>query len=364
MHEMTKTILKETDIEKLLGRESVQVDINSIMEYVKDKVVLVTGGGGSIGSELCRQIAKHNPKQLIIVDIYENNAYDIQQELLMNCPGLNLVVLMASVRNTKRIEKIFREYRPNLVYHAAAHKHVPLMEESPNEAIKNNVFGTLNVVHNADKYGVDKFVLISSDKALNPTSVMGVSKRICEMVIQTWNKRSKTEFVAVRFANVIGSNGSVIPLFMKQIAEGGPVTITHPEVVRYFMTVQEAVSLVLQAGAYAVGGEIFVLETGSPIKIIDLANELIRLSGMVSGKDIELKITGLRPGEKLYEESLMTEDGLRATANKLIYVSKPIEPEEEVFINQLKALEAFIEEEPDSDELKEKLKEIVPSYQP
>ena len=334
------------------------------MGYVKDKVVMITGGGGSIGSELCRQIAGHQPKQLVIVDIYENNAYDIQQELKMTYPDLDQVVLIASVRNTKRIDEIFSTYRPNLVYHAAAHKHVPLMEDSPNEAIKNNVLGTWKVVQAADKYNVDKFVLISTDKAVNPTNVMGASKRICEMIVQTWNKRSKTDFVAVRFGNVLGSNGSVIPLFKKQIAAGGPVTVVHPDIIRYFMTIPEAISLVLQAGAYAKGGEIFVLEMGEPVKILDLATNLIKLSGLTPGEDIEIIFTGLRPGEKLYEELLMEEEGMQETANKLIHIGKPIELDEELFVRQLAELKTFIEDEPTPKALKAKIKELVPTYQP
>lgn len=315
--------LKEVEIEDLLGRDPIEINTEEVLNYVKDKVILVTGGGGSIGSELCRQIARHQPKQLVIVDIYENNAYEIQQELLRKYPKLNLVVLIASVRNTERIEDIFRRYRPNIVYHAAAHKHVPLMEVSPNEAIKNNVFGTLRTAQAADKYSVEKFVLISTDKAVNPTNVMGASKRMCEMVIQMMNRKSQTNFVAVRFGNVLGSNGSVIPLFKKQIAEGGPVTVTDPNIIRYFMTIPEAVSLVLQAGAYARGGEIFVLDMGEPVKIVDLATNLIKLSGYKPGEDIEIKFTGLRPGEKMYEELLMNEEGLKKTANKMIYIGNP-----------------------------------------
>ncbi len=362
--QVSMNLLRDVSVEDLLGREPVRTDIDSIMGYVKDKVVLITGGGGSIGSELCRQIAGHQPKRLVIVDIYENNAYDIQQELKMTYPDLDQVVLIASVRNTKRIDEIFSTYRPNLVYHAAAHKHVPLMEDSPNEAIKNNVLGTWKVVQAADRYHVDKFVLISTDKAVNPTNVMGASKRICEMIVQTWNKRSKTDFVAVRFGNVLGSNGSVIPLFKKQIAAGGPVTVVHPDIIRYFMTIPEAISLVLQAGAYAKGGEIFVLEMGEPVKILDLATNLIKLSGLTPGEDIEIIFTGLRPGEKLYEELLMEEEGMQETANKLIHIGKPIELDEELFVNQLSELKTFIEDEPTPEALKEKIKELVPTYQP
>lgn len=353
--------LKEVEIEDLLGREPIQINTDEVLNYVKDKVVMVTGGGGSIGSELCRQIANHQPKQLIIVDIYENNAYEIQQELIRKYPQLNLVVLIASVRNTERIDFIFEKYRPNIVYHAAAHKHVPLMEVSPNEAIKNNVFGTYRTAQAADKYGVEKFVLISTDKAVNPTNVMGASKRMCEMVIQMMNRQSKTNFVAVRFGNVLGSNGSVIPLFKKQIAEGGPVTVTDPNIIRYFMTIPEAVSLVLQAGAYARGGEIFVLDMGEPVKIVDLATNLIKLSGYKPGEDIEIKFTGLRPGEKMYEELLMSEEGLKKTANKMIYIGKPIEFDDDVFKKQLDKI--YKDAYDETDNIREDIKEIVPTYQ-
>lgn len=353
--------LKEVEIEDLLGREPIQINTEEVLNYVKDKVVLVTGGGGSIGSELCRQIASHQPKQLIIVDIYENNAYDIQQELIRKYPKLNLIVLIASVRNTERIDSIFEKYRPNIVYHAAAHKHVPLMEVSPNEAIKNNVFGTYRTAQAADKYGVEKFVLISTDKAVNPTNVMGASKRMCEMVIQMMNRQSQTNFVAVRFGNVLGSNGSVIPLFKKQIAEGGPVTVTDPNIIRYFMTIPEAVSLVLQAGAYAHGGEIFVLDMGEPVKIVDLATNLIKLSGYKPGEDIEIRFTGLRPGEKMYEELLMNEEGLKKTANKMIYIGKPIEFDDDTFKEQLNKIYKDAYEETDS--IREDIKKIVPTYQ-
>lgn len=353
--------LKEVEIEDLLGRDPIEINTEEVLNYVKDKVILVTGGGGSIGSELCRQIAGHQPKQLIIVDIYENNAYAIQQELIRKYPTLDLVVLIASVRNTERIEDIFRRYRPNIVYHAAAHKHVPLMEVSPNEAIKNNVFGTYRTAQAADKYGVEKFVLISTDKAVNPTNVMGASKRMCEMVIQMMNRKSQTNFVAVRFGNVLGSNGSVIPLFKKQIAEGGPVTVTDPNIIRYFMTIPEAVSLVLQAGAYARGGEIFVLDMGEPVKIVDLATNLIKLSGYKPGEDIEIKFTGLRPGEKMYEELLMNEEGLKKTANKMIYIGKPIEFDDEVFQKQLDKI--YKDAYDETDRIREDIKEIVPTYQ-
>jgi FlaA1/EpsC-like NDP-sugar epimerase len=358
--EVSVSKLRNVEVEDLLGRDSIEVNLDSIMGYVKDKVVLVTGGGGSIGSELCRQLAAYHPKQLIIVDIYENNAYDIQQELKAHYPKLNLVVLIASVRSTTRMNYIFKTYKPQIVYHAAAHKHVPLMEDSPNEAIKNNVLGTWKTVQAADLYGTERFVLISTDKAVNPTNIMGASKRICEMIIQTYNKRSKTEFVAVRFGNVLGSNGSVIPLFKKQIREGGPVTVTHPDIIRYFMTISEAVSLVLQAGAYAKGGEIFVLDMGEPVKILDLAENLIRLSGYKPGEDIMIEFTGLRPGEKLYEELLMEEEGLQATENNLIHIGKPIEMDEERFLRQLEELQDICVLEP--VEIRKKVKEIVPTY--
>ncbi len=360
--EVSVSKLRKVEVEDLLGRDPIDVDIESIMDYVRNKVILVTGGGGSIGSELCRQIAAHGPKQLIIFDIYENNAYDIQQELEKSFPKLNLLVLIGSVRNTARINHVFEKYRPDIVYHAAAHKHVPLMETSPNEAIKNNVFGTLKTVQAADMYGTKRFVMISTDKAVNPTNVMGASKRICEMIVQTYNKRSKTEFVAVRFGNVLGSNGSVIPLFKKQIAGGGPVTVTHPEIIRYFMTISEAVSLVLQAGAYAKGGEIFVLDMGEAVKILTLAENLIRLSGYKPYVDIDIKFTGLRPGEKLYEEILMDEEGLEETENKLIHIGQPIEIDEERFFKQLEGLQQTCLVEP--AQVRELVKEIVPTYEP
>lgn len=352
--------LKEVEIEDLLGRDPIEINTEEVLNYVSGKVVLVTGGGGSIGSELCRQIAGHHPKQLVIVDIYENNAYDIQQELIRKHPELNLQVLIASVRNTARINDIFATYRPNIVFHAAAHKHVPLMEVSPNEAIKNNVMGTYKTAKAADKYGAEKFVLISTDKAVNPTNVMGASKRICEMVIQMMNQKSETNFVAVRFGNVLGSNGSVIPLFKKQIAEGGPVTVTDPNIIRYFMTIPEAVSLVLQAGAYARGGEIFVLDMGKPVKILDLATNLIKLSGYKVGEDIEIEFTGLRPGEKMYEELLMDEEGLKKTANKMIFIGKPIDFDTEVFEKQLEELILHAKQE-DKD-IRKEIKDIVPTY--
>ena len=352
--------LREVSIEDLLGRDAINIDMESVGQYVSNKRVLVTGGGGSIGSELCRQIAAHNPKLLIIFDIYENNAYEIQQELIRKYPNLKLEVLIGSVRNTSRIESVMEYYRPEIVFHAAAHKHVPLMEDSPNEAIKNNVFGTYKTARAADKYGVKKFVLISTDKAVNPTNIMGASKRMCEMIVQTFSKYSRTEYVIVRFGNVLGSNGSVIPLFKKQMEAGGPVTVTHPDIVRYFMTIPEAVSLVLQAGAYAHGGEIFVLDMGEPVKIADLAKNLIRLSGYTLGVNMEIKYTGLRPGEKLYEELLTKEEGLQKTANDLIFIGKPLEFDEVHFLSQLRELEkAAMEESPD---IKEKVAEIISKY--
>ena len=354
--------LKEVEIEDLMGREPIRINTEEVLEHVGGKVVLVTGGGGSIGSELCRQLAAHHPKQLIILDIYENNAYDIQQELIRKYPDLDLVVLIASVRNKERIDSIFETYRPNIVYHAAAHKHVPLMEDSPHEAIKNNVFGTYKVAQAADRYGVDKFVLISTDKAVNPTNIMGASKRLCEMLIQSMNRNSGTNYVAVRFGNVLGSNGSVIPLFKKQIAEGGPVTVTHPDIIRYFMTIPEAVSLVLQAGAYAKGGEIFVLDMGEPVKILDLATNLIKLSGYRVGEDIQIVFTGLRPGEKMYEELLMNEEGLKETANKMIFIGKPIEFDEEVFRSQLVELER--ESMDENSDIRSAVEKIVTTYHP
>jgi len=352
--------MRKVEITDLLGREQVNVDINDIIGYVQDKVVLVTGGGGSIGSELCRQLASHGPKQLIIFDIYENNAYDIQQELLRNNPDLNLVVLIGSVRNTHRLQEVFEQYRPDIVYHAAAHKHVPLMEKSPNEAIKNNVFGTWKTARAAVAYGTKKFVLISTDKAVNPTNIMGASKRLCEMIVQMMDKESDTEFVAVRFGNVLGSNGSVIPLFTKQIENGGPVTVTHPDIIRYFMTIPEAVSLVLQAGAYAKGGEIFVLDMGDPVRIDDLARNMIRLSGYTPDEDIKIEYTGLRPGEKLYEEMLMDEEGLQETANKLIHIGKPIEFNIKAFKKQLEELKTACEM--DDKAIKYTVSKIVTTY--
>lgn len=360
--DVTVSELRDVAVEDLLGREPVQVDISSIATYVKGKIVLVTGGGGSIGGELCRQIAGHDPKQLIIVDICENYAYEIQQELRWKFPELDLVVLIASIRNTNRMNAIMRQYHPDIVYHAAAHKHVPLMEESPNEAVKNNVFGTWKTAEAAAQNKVKRFVMISTDKAVNPTNIMGASKRICEMIIQSYNRKYETEFVAVRFGNVLGSNGSVIPLFRRQIEDGGPVTVTHPDIVRYFMTIPEAVSLVLQAGAYAKGGEIFVLDMGEPVKILDLARNMIKLSGYVPDEDIKIIFTGLRPGEKLYEELLMKEEGLHHTPNALIHIGRPIEFDEEKFYQLLEELKVISYEE-DGD-IREIIQKLVPTYSP
>lgn len=355
------TKVRDVQIEDLLGRDPIKINLNDMQTIIKDKVVVVTGGGGSIGSELCRQIVKYDPKQLILVDIYENNAYDIQQEIKRHYPNINMKVLIASVRDEDKMEKIFEIYRPELVFHAAAHKHVPLMEDSPCEAIKNNVFGTLNVANLADKYGVNKFVLISTDKAVNPTNIMGATKRCCEMIVQTKNRHSKTEFVAVRFGNVLGSNGSVVPLFKKQIAEGGPVTVTHEEVTRFFMTIPEAVSLVLQASAMAKGGEIFVLDMGESVKIIDLARNLIKLSGFEPNVDIKIEVTGLRPGEKLYEEVLMDEEGLMRTSNDQIRIGRPIEIDEAEFRKELNILRrvAYNNQDEKVDLI---MKSIVPTY--
>lgn len=352
--------IRKVQIEDLLGREPISLDINRIIDYVAGRTVLVTGGGGTIGSELCRQIAEHDPKRLVIFDIYENNAYDIQNELRRKYPELDLVTLIGSVRDSKRLESVFKTYRPDIVYHAAAHKHVPLMEDSPNEAIKNNVFGTLKTAQCADKYGAKKFVLISTDKAVNPTNIMGASKRMCEMIIQSYNKRSETEFVAVRFGNVLGSNGSVIPLFKKQIEAGGPVTVTDPDIIRYFMTIPEAVTLVLQAGASAKGGEIFVLDMGKPVKILTLAENLIRLSGFTPHKDIKIEFIGLRPGEKLYEEMLMAEEGLKETENKLIHIGQPIEFDENEFFTALDDLRKAMYD--DSVDMRAIVSNIVPTY--
>ena len=359
--EVNVSKLRNVEIEDLLGRDPIKVNLDEILGYVKGKTVLITGGGGSIGSEICTQLAEHEVGHLIIFDIYENNAYDIQQKLKWNHPELNLTVLIGSVRNMHRINSVMKKYEPDVVFHAAARKHVPLMEDSPNEAIKNNVFGTYKTASAAGRNHVKKFVLISTDKAVNPTNIMGASKRMCEMIVQTLNHFYETDFVAVRFGNVLGSNGSVIPLFEKQIAAGGPVTVTHPDIIRYFMTIPEAVSLVLQAGAYAKGGEIFVLDMGEPVKIADLAKNLIRLSGYKLGEDIEIEYTGLRPGEKLYEELLMDEEGLQDTENKMIHIGKPIDMDEEKFMHQLIQLRDAANE--DSDAIRAMVKEIVPTYQ-
>ena len=383
--DVSVNMMKNVAIEDLLGRDVVKVNNEEIFDFINNKVILVTGGGGSIGSELCRQIAKHSPKQLVIFDIYENNAYDIQQELKRNYPNLNLAVMIGSVRDSKRVDHVFSLYHPDIVYHAAAHKHVPLMEASPNEAIKNNTIGTFKVAYAAVKYGVKRFVLISTDKAVNPTNIMGASKRMCEMVIQTFDKliknqtteklavvedcfsevsvkelTGKTEFVAVRFGNVLGSNGSVIPLFKKQIEAGGPVTVTHPDIIRYFMTIPEAVSLVLQAGVYAKGGEIFILDMGEPVKIDTLARNLIKLSGFKPDEDIKIVYTGLRPGEKLYEEKLMAAEGNQTTDNDLIFVGKPLDINEDKFLEQLKQL--YITSNNNDDRIFELVEQVVETY--
>jgi len=352
--------ITDVKIEDLLERMPIKLDMKKKMDYVTGKVVMVTGGGGSIGSELCRQIVRYNPKQLIIFDVYENNAYDIQNELKADYPDANVLALIGSVRDSIRMENVFSKYRPQIVYHAAAHKHVPLMEDSPNEAIKNNVFGTYKTAEMADRYGTQRFVLISTDKAVNPTNVMGASKRMCEMVVQSFSRRSKTEFVAVRFGNVLGSNGSVIPLFKKQIEQGGPVKVTHPDIIRYFMTIPEAVSLVLTAGAMAKGGEIFVLDMGKPVKILDLAKNMIRLMGYKVDEDIKIEFSGLRPGEKLYEELLMGEEGLENTENDLIHVGKPIEFDEKWFAERLENLKSVMYD--DSVDIRSLIHEIVPTY--
>ena len=354
--------IRNVEIEDLLGRDTVNININEISSYLENKTILVTGGGGSIGSELCRQIAKINPKKLIILDIYENNAYEIQQELIRNYKDkLNLEVIVASIRDIKRLENIFKIYKPEVVFHAAAHKHVPLMEKSPCEAIKNNIFGTKNVATMADKYGVKRFVLISTDKAVNPTNIMGATKRCAEMIIQTMNENSKTEFVAVRFGNVLGSNGSVIPLFKKQIEEGGPITVTHPEVTRFFMTIPEAVSLVIQAGAMAKGGEIFVLNMGESVKIVDLAKNLIHLSGFEPDVDIKIEFSGLRPGEKLYEELLMDEEGLKQTNHNKIFIGKPIDINIEKLEKDLKLLKLAVDNE-EAEAIEYIMKSLVPTF--
>ena len=361
--EMTVSKLRDVNVIDLLGREEIKVNNDEILEAVQDRVIMVTGEGGSIGSELCRQIAAAAPKQLIIFDIYENNAYDIQQELRHRYPELDLVTLIGSVRNTNRVNDILDVYHPDVIYHAAAHKHVPLMEDSPNEAIKNNVMGTYKLASAAARAGVKKFLLISTDKAVNPTNIMGASKRLCEMIVQMMSrKHPETSFNAVRFGNVLGSNGSVIPLFKKQIAEGGPVTVTDKNIIRYFMTIPEAVSLVLQAGYYAKGGEIFVLDMGKPVRIDDMARNLIKLSGFKPDVDIKIVYTGLRPGEKLYEELLMDEEGMEKTRNKLIYIGHPIEMDDAEFEKQLQLLDQASREE--SGRIKEIVAEIVPTYHP
>lgn len=358
--EVSVARLRKVRIEDLLGREPVSVNLDEIMGYIKGKTVMVTGGGGSIGSELCRQLAGHGVGRLIIFDMYENNAYDIQQELKRRYPELDLVVLIGSVRNTNRLDSVFKTYHPDIVYHAAAHKHVPLMEDSPNEAIKNNVIGTYKTARAAIRYGTKRFILISTDKAVNPTNIMGASKRLCEMVIQMCNRKGSTEFAAVRFGNVLGSNGSVIPLFKQQIEEGGPVTVTHKDIIRYFMTIPEAVSLVLQAGAYAKGGEIFILNMGEPVKILDMAENLIRLSGYEPYKDIKIEFTGLRPGEKLYEELLMDEEGLEETKNKRIFIGKPIQMDYKQFEEGLRELDDAVWME--TGDIRSLVKKLVPGY--
>lgn len=355
----TLSQLRNVSVEELLGREPIRINMDEVGNYISGKKVLITGGGGSIGSELARQIARYEPEELILFDIYENNVYEIQQELNWKYKDLKLTVLIGSVRDRRRVRQIMADYRPDLIYHAAAHKHVPLMEASPNEAIKNNVLGTYEVAMAASDYGVERFVLISTDKAVNPTNIMGASKRLCEMVIQSMDKQSHTNYVAVRFGNVLGSNGSVIPLFKKQIDAGGPVTVTHPDITRFFMTIPEAVSLVLQAGAYASNGEIFVLDMGQPVKIDDLARNLIRLSGHVPDGDIKVEYTGLRPGEKLYEELLMAEEGLSQTANEMIYIGKPLELPQG-FLEKVERLEEISYENPEGIRLL--ISQMVPTY--
>lgn len=352
--------IRDVQIEDLLGRDPVTLNMDGIGGYITNQVVLVTGGGGSIGSELCRQIARFYPRQLLVLDIYENNAYELQQELKKHFPALNHKILIASVRDMTRLESIFSTYKPDIIFHAAAHKHVPLMEDNPQEAIKNNVFGTLNTAECADKYGAKRFVMISTDKAVNPTNIMGATKRICEMIIQGMDKKSKTEYVAVRFGNVLGSNGSVIPLFKKQIAEGGPVTVTHPEINRYFMLIPEAVQLVLEAGSMARGGEIFVLDMGQPMKIVDLAKDLIRLSGFEPNVDIDIKFTGLRPGEKLYEELLMAEEGLTATKHEKIHVARPLDMDMHELKKELEKLK-FVVSSP-KEGILDFVRKLVPTY--
>ena len=352
--------IRDVNIEDLLGRDTIFLDSQEINSLINEQGVLVTGGGGSIGSELCRQIATFSPKQLIILDNYENNAYDIQNELLAKYPDLKLTTIIASVREKSRLENIFKTYRPDIIFHAAAHKHVPLMEANPTEAIKNNVFGTLNVAECADKYGAKRFVMISTDKAVNPTNIMGATKRIAEMIIQAFSRQSKTDFVAVRFGNVLGSNGSVIPLFKKQIEQGGPVTVTDPEIIRYFMTIPEAVQLVLQAGAMAEGGEIFVLDMGEPVKIYDLARNLIKLSGFEPDVDIKIELTGLRPGEKLFEELLLAEEGVQSTKNDKIYVAQPLHTDLAILKREIECLREIILT--NAEDARDCIKVIVPNY--
>ena len=355
---------RDVQIEDLLGRDPIKLDNKNIGKLIENKVVLVTGGGGSIGSELCRQIIKFKPSKLVIVDIYENNLYDIEQELKFNYPDMEIDAIVASVREKHRLNEIFEQYHPYLVFHAAAHKHVPLMETSPLEAIKNNVFGTYNTVKCADEYGVKRFILISTDKAVNPTNIMGATKRLCELIIQAKNKVSKTEYAAVRFGNVLGSNGSVVPLFKKQIAKGGPVTVTHKEITRFFMTIPEAVSLVLQAMSGAKGGEIFVLDMGEPVKIYDMAIKLIKLSGLEPNVDIQIKVTGLRPGEKLYEELLMAEEGLTETKHDKIHVARPSDIDMEKLEAKLAKLQHLLDNtnNEQKDEIKDVISEVVPTY--
>ena len=357
------TKIRDVEIEDLLGRDEVELNIGKICHYIEGKRVLITGGGGSIGSELCRQVARFNPGKLLILDIYENNAYDIQNELLREYDDLDLEVIIASVRDAQRLEEIFKAQDIDVVFHAAAHKHVPLMERNPKEAVKNNIFGTWNLVKVADEHRVDKFVLISTDKAVNPTNVMGATKRVAEMIIQMANKGSHTDYVAVRFGNVLGSNGSVIPLFKRQIEAGGPVTVTHPEVIRYFMTIPEACQLVLQAGGMAKGGEIFILDMGEPVKILDLAKNLIRLSGFEPGKDIPIEITGLRPGEKLYEELLLDKEKSATTDHQKIFIEKPLFYDYIKMNRILSKLKETIDYA-DEDIVKNVLAEIVPTYKP
>ena len=355
--------LRDVEIEDLLGRDPVELDNNNIKSLINEKVVLVTGGGGSIGEELCRQIMLHNPKQLLMLDIYENSLYDIELELKAKYPDSDIQAIIANIRDKERMFEIFEEFSPEIVFHAAAHKHVPLMENNPTEAIKNNVFGTYNLVNACDKYGTKRFILISTDKAVNPTNIMGATKRLCEMIIQAKDKESETEYVAVRFGNVLGSNGSVVPLFKKQIAEGGPVTVTHKEITRFFMTIPEAVALVLQSITYAKGGEIFVLNMGEPVKIYDLAKSLIELSGLTPGEDIEIKFTGLRPGEKLYEELLMDEENLQATGHEKIFITEPMEFTMDDIEEKLDAFREIIDNEIyDKQIIKETMKKCVPTY--